>query len=200
MLDRSRLAVEKLMKNNAFSLLPAIFAFLYFLLFLLFSLFFVFSSSSSSRQARDVWSLGVVLWELMTDGEVPYGDVDQATALMWISGGKTLPQPAGCHPLIYTLMQACWHLDPSDRPSMDALTVQLHEVFFQLSQQKEETGVARMVTLRRPLSPPSPEPVLDSDCDDLASTLHGARPRARRNMRTNDRIIHETDALHNTVV
>ncbi|XP_053314510.1 inactive tyrosine-protein kinase 7 [Spea bombifrons] len=66
----------------------------------------------------DVWSFGVLMWEIFTHGELPFTsmpDDDVLTGLQ--SGSLKLPAPDGCSSRIYKLMQRCWAPSPKDRPS-----------------------------------------------------------------------------------
>src|SRR5690349_14248890 len=66
----------------------------------------------------DVWSFGVVLWELM-NCEIPYRDVD-SSAIIWGVGNSslTLPIPTKCFPDGFKLlMKLCWSAKPRNRPS-----------------------------------------------------------------------------------
>ncbi|VDP99738.1 unnamed protein product [Trichobilharzia regenti] len=56
----------------------------------------------------DVWSYGVLLWELLT-GEVPYHNVD-STAILWGVGSEhlRLPVPMTCPTELRVLMKTCW--------------------------------------------------------------------------------------------
>ncbi len=44
----------------------------------------------------DVWSYGVVLWEIWTYGRVPYGAVAALDVVQAVAGGKRLEKPADC--------------------------------------------------------------------------------------------------------
>uniref|UniRef100_A0A663F770 Protein tyrosine kinase 7 (inactive) n=1 Tax=Aquila chrysaetos chrysaetos TaxID=223781 RepID=A0A663F770_AQUCH len=70
----------------------------------------------------DVWSFGVLMWEVFTHGEMPY------TPLMPPSLHPTkriLPQPEGCPSRLAKLMQRCWAPSPKDRPSFSELATAL---------------------------------------------------------------------------
>ncbi|NWU73610.1 M3K12 kinase, partial [Pterocles burchelli] len=56
----------------------------------------------------DIWSFGVVLWELLT-GEIPYKDVD-SSAIIWGVGSNSLhlPVPSGCPDGFKVLLRQCW--------------------------------------------------------------------------------------------
>eukprot|EP00698_Gefionella_okellyi_P000164 TRINITY_DN10147_c0_g2_i1.p1 TRINITY_DN10147_c0_g2~~TRINITY_DN10147_c0_g2_i1.p1 ORF type:complete len:838 (-),score=158.58 TRINITY_DN10147_c0_g2_i1:37-2550(-) len=65
----------------------------------------------------DMYSFGILLWELVT-GKLPYEGTRNAWQLRGeILKGKRPPIPDGCHPEICALMTQCWQLDPMARPT-----------------------------------------------------------------------------------
>uniref|UniRef100_A0A8C9W6F2 Mitogen-activated protein kinase kinase kinase n=1 Tax=Scleropages formosus TaxID=113540 RepID=A0A8C9W6F2_SCLFO len=73
----------------------------------------------------DVWSFGVVLWELLT-GEIPYKDVD-SSAIIWGVGNNSLqlPVPDSCPDGFKILLQQCWNHKPRNRPSFRQILLHL---------------------------------------------------------------------------
>lgn len=65
----------------------------------------------------DVWSFGVLLWEIMTRGMIPYAAVNNAEILSHIESGNRLEKPAVCPLSVYQLMQQCWQVERNLRPS-----------------------------------------------------------------------------------
>jgi mitogen-activated protein kinase kinase kinase 13 len=65
----------------------------------------------------DVWSYGVVLWELITC-EMPYKNLD-SSAIIWGIGNHSLelPIPSTCPEGFQLLIKQCWNLKPKNRPS-----------------------------------------------------------------------------------
>uniref|UniRef100_A0A8C0AP84 Protein tyrosine kinase 7 (inactive) n=1 Tax=Buteo japonicus TaxID=224669 RepID=A0A8C0AP84_9AVES len=74
----------------------------------------------------DVWSFGVLMWEVFTHGEMPYTPLADDEVLAGLQSGKTkLPQPEGCPSRLAKLMQRCWAPSPKDRPSFSELATAL---------------------------------------------------------------------------
>jgi len=64
----------------------------------------------------DVWSFGVVLWELFTFGEEPYSGLSNREVIAEIKAGRRLEKPQACPSPMYEMMQTCWAEDPEKRP------------------------------------------------------------------------------------
>lgn len=71
--------------------------------------------------ASDVWSFGVVLWEILTLAKSPYGKLDLDSFIEFISSGNRLHQPFNCPDSMYKIMLQCWEYDPRLRPSFNEL-------------------------------------------------------------------------------
>ncbi|XP_063292514.1 ephrin type-A receptor 2 [Pelobates fuscus] len=66
--------------------------------------------------ASDVWSYGIVMWEVMSYGERPYWEMSNQEVMKAINEGFRLPAPMDCPSAIYQLMMQCWQQDRSRRP------------------------------------------------------------------------------------
>ncbi|XP_058880890.1 inactive tyrosine-protein kinase 7 [Acipenser ruthenus] len=87
----------------------------------------IFEDDFSTKS--DVWSFGVLMWEVFTHGEQPYIKLTDDEVLAGLQGGKMkLPAPEGCPSKLYKLMVRCWAPSPKDRPSFSELANALGDI------------------------------------------------------------------------
>ena len=84
-------------------------------------------SENTFSSKSDVWSFGVLLWEMFTHGELPYPKMKDDTVREKIKSGYRLPKPKRCPQAIYTIMTECWASVPDGRPSFSVLADKLTE-------------------------------------------------------------------------
>lgn len=73
----------------------------------------------------DVWSFGVVLWEIFSFGQQPYYGYSNTEVIEMVRARQLLPCPAGCPAHIFGLMRDCWSEVPTQRPNFYELHARL---------------------------------------------------------------------------
>ncbi|XP_021275692.1 uncharacterized protein LOC110410367 [Herrania umbratica] len=76
----------------------------------------------------DVYSFGIVMWELLT-GEEPYADLHSEEIIAGIIKGTLRPKiPNWCDPAWRSLMERCWSIDHDSRPAFSEIAKELHNM------------------------------------------------------------------------
>ncbi|XP_036813806.1 tyrosine-protein kinase FRK isoform X1 [Oncorhynchus mykiss] len=84
----------------------------------------------------DVWSFGILLYEIMTFGEMPYpvhlivSDMNNSQVKQRVPNGYRMPRPVDpyCSQDMYKIMLDCWNGNKNDRPTFEALKMSLRNV------------------------------------------------------------------------
>ena len=74
----------------------------------------------------DVWSYGIVLWEIFTLGSYPYEEFDNWDLSKHLQNGYRLHKPLNCPAMVYLLMTECWSVRAEQRPSLEEVRRQLN--------------------------------------------------------------------------
>nr|XP_021144550.1 macrophage colony-stimulating factor 1 receptor [Columba livia] len=70
----------------------------------------------------DVWSYGILLWEIFSLGKSPYpGMVVNSKFYSMVKQGYQMARPDFAPLEMYSIMQACWSLEPTQRPTFDQI-------------------------------------------------------------------------------
>ena len=74
----------------------------------------------------DVWSFGIVLWELFSLGKVPYPGMPVDRLIHRLLDGYRMEKPEFASHEISQLMNDCWKVEPSERPTFNQLESKLN--------------------------------------------------------------------------
>ncbi|CAG0882476.1 unnamed protein product, partial [Darwinula stevensoni] len=77
----------------------------------------------------DVWSFGVLLWEVMSLGYMPYPGRGNQEVMELVTRGGRLEAPKGCPLPVYRLMQQCWHAVSERRPGFASIIESLKHLY-----------------------------------------------------------------------
>ncbi|XP_073816985.1 tyrosine-protein kinase Fer isoform X4 [Musca autumnalis] len=69
----------------------------------------------------DVWSYGILMWEIFSKGDTPYSGMTNTKAREKIDAGYRMPAPDNAPAEMYRLMLQCWAAEPESRPHFDEI-------------------------------------------------------------------------------
>ena len=76
----------------------------------------------------DIWSFGILVFEIVTLGSTPYGGMSAKELLRKLSQGYRLERPVHCGRELYNIMYHCWNTCPDKRPPFSELASQLSDM------------------------------------------------------------------------
>jgi len=82
----------------------------------------------------DVWSFGILLWEIVTLGDTPYKNLSVEEVYEWHKVGRRMERPHDCPESVYDVMRDCWSLKPADRPSWKMLVNALQSLYIEVQE------------------------------------------------------------------
>ncbi|KAJ8308507.1 hypothetical protein KUTeg_013381 [Tegillarca granosa] len=82
----------------------------------------IFTTSS------DVWSFGILLWEIVTMGGSPYPSIALADLYTFLSNGYRMEKPSNCSEELYVIMSQCWTENPADRLTFTEIRLELEQL------------------------------------------------------------------------
>ncbi|XP_034021034.1 tyrosine-protein kinase TXK [Thalassophryne amazonica] len=83
---------------------------------------------SKYSSKSDVWSFGVVMWEVYSEGQTPFENSSNLEVVNNITRGVRLYRPYRATQLLYTIMYRCWHERPQGRPSFSELLEEIRKL------------------------------------------------------------------------
>uniref|UniRef100_A0A8C6QJC9 Macrophage colony-stimulating factor 1 receptor n=1 Tax=Nannospalax galili TaxID=1026970 RepID=A0A8C6QJC9_NANGA len=114
----------------------------------------------------DVWSYGILLWEIFSLGLNPYpGILVNSKFYKLVKDGYQMAQPTFAPKNIYSIMQACWDLEPTCRPTFQQICTLLQE---QAQVDRREQDYANLTSSGSSGGSSSSEPEEESSSEHLA--------------------------------
>ncbi|KAI0214329.1 Tyrosine-protein kinase CSK [Lamellibrachia satsuma] len=83
---------------------------------------------SKFTKKSDMWSFGVLLWEIYSFGRVPYPRIPLSDVVAHVERGYRMEAPDGCPKEIYDIMIEAWNLDHNKRPDFATVSVKLENL------------------------------------------------------------------------
>ncbi|KAL4635941.1 ephrin type-B receptor 1-B-like [Arapaima gigas] len=111
--------------------------------------------------ASDVWSYGIVMWEVMAFGERPYWDMSNQDVINAIEQDYRLPPPMECPTALHQLMLDCWQKERSARPHFSDIVTTLDKLI-------RNPGSLKMLATIPPV--PS-QPLLDHSVPNFSAVM-----------------------------
>ncbi|XP_077470769.1 ephrin type-A receptor 4-A-like [Stigmatopora argus] len=113
--------------------------------------------------ASDVWSYGIVMWEVISYGERPYWDMNNQDVIKAIEEGYRLPAPMDCPVVLHQLMLDCWERDRAERPTF-SLILNLLDKLIRNPGTLRRTGAERTAVLEPGVCPEACVSILPEAC------------------------------------
>ena len=121
----------------------------------------------------DVWSFGVLLWEILTMGAKPYPTMSNLEVLQYVRSGGRLERPSGSPGRLHFIMNSCWSQEPDHRPTFKMCVQEIEALL------DAEAGLSEIsgYTIRRGHEfpgTPSLQPLSSASSEPASSHYHSA--------------------------
>eukprot|EP00794_Sanderia_malayensis_P004676 gene4676-5286_t len=94
------------------------------------------------NSTSDVWSFGILLWEITNLGDIPYPNISKLDALVaYLRDENRMQKPPHCSDALYEIMLSCWEEEPAKRPDFVDLKNRLGKMLFDNSTHIDFTGL-----------------------------------------------------------
>ena len=84
--------------------------------------------------ASDVWSFGIVMWEIYNPSELPYKGLNNMEVIIRVIHGTQLTIPESYPSTVVRIMKACWEHNPLKRPSFLLIASLLSTLVYEVEQ------------------------------------------------------------------
>ncbi|XP_031780509.1 tyrosine-protein kinase CSK isoform X2 [Nasonia vitripennis] len=82
----------------------------------------------------DMWSFGILLWEIYSFGRVPYPRIPLVDVVKCVEKGYKMEPPDGCPAEVYDIMRKAWDLQPEKRPNFHDVKIKLGQLKIEYTQ------------------------------------------------------------------
>ncbi|PRP85913.1 putative LRR receptor-like serine/threonine-protein kinase [Planoprotostelium fungivorum] len=89
-----------------------------------------------STMASDLWSFGVVVWEIFSMGRIPYIHLSNLQVIKFVEEGNRLEKPERCPPAIWDIVSSCWENDPTLRTPITQIYEDLLAAYPEISERR----------------------------------------------------------------
>jgi hypothetical protein len=100
-------------------------------------------------EGSDVWSFGITMIEVYTNGDKPYSDMTNAAVISKCQAGYRAPQPKLCPDTMYALLLECWHVKAAARPTFAQLRAKIETMKATVGAATAPGGGAKIVSKAR---------------------------------------------------
>lgn len=76
----------------------------------------------------DVWAFGILVWEVITLGLVPYPGIPPQNLYHLLKNGYRMERPENCSDEVYSIVKSCWADDPANRPAFKSLALEFERL------------------------------------------------------------------------
>ncbi|XP_037895093.1 tyrosine kinase receptor Cad96Ca [Glossina fuscipes] len=76
----------------------------------------------------DIWSFGILMWEIVTLGSTPYPGISAAEVMRKVRDGYRLEKPEHCRRELYNIMFYCWAENRHERPTFGEIVQMLDKL------------------------------------------------------------------------
>ncbi|KAF7706209.1 hypothetical protein HF521_019463 [Silurus meridionalis] len=77
----------------------------------------------------DMWSFGILLYEIVTFGKIPYTGLSNSEVMARVQRGYRMQCPENCPAELYEIMGSCWKAKPEERPTFDYIQSVLEDYY-----------------------------------------------------------------------
>lgn len=127
----------------------------------------------------DVWSYGILLWEIFSLGKSPYPSMAVDTRFYkMVKRGYQMSQPDFAPPEIYGIMKMCWNLEPTERPTFSKIC---HMIQRLLGDQPEQGQLMYQNVQEQVTEGEGCDECFDSPCDQSCDHQEEEQPLMKTN-------------------